>query len=33
VIVGSKPEVFDALIKSDTARNTVILRDAGVTPN
>jgi tripartite-type tricarboxylate transporter receptor subunit TctC len=32
-IVGSKPEVFNALIKMDTERNTVILRDAGVTPN
>ncbi|AMN39623.1 Bug family tripartite tricarboxylate transporter substrate binding protein [Rhodoplanes sp. Z2-YC6860] len=33
VIVGSKPDVFDALIKSDTVHNTEILRQAGVTPN
>ena len=33
VIVGSKPDVFDALIKSDVVHNTEILRQAGVTPN
>jgi len=33
VVVGSKPDVFDALIKSDTVHNTEILRQAGVTPN
>jgi len=32
-IVGSTPATFDALIKSDTARNTEILRAVGVTPN
>ena len=33
VVVASKPDVFDALIKSDTVHNTEILRQAGVTPN
>ena len=33
VIVGSKPDVFDALIKSDVVHNTEILRQAGVTLN
>ena len=33
VIVGSKPDTFDALIKSDTVHNAEILRRAGVTPN
>jgi tripartite-type tricarboxylate transporter receptor subunit TctC len=32
-IVGSTPATFDALIKSDTVRNTDILRAVGVTPN
>lgn len=33
VLVGSRPEAFDALIKSDTVHNTEILRQAGVTPS
>jgi len=32
-VVGSTPAVFDALIKSDTVRNTEILRAVGITPN
>ena len=32
-IVGSTPTAFDALIKSDTTRNTAILRELGVSPN
>ena len=31
-IVASKQSVFDALVKSDTKRNTAILREAGVVP-
>jgi tripartite-type tricarboxylate transporter receptor subunit TctC len=32
-IVGSAPDEFDAVIKSDTARNTAVLRELGVSPN
>lgn len=32
-IVGSTPDVFDALIKADTARNMAVLRELGVSPN
>ena len=32
-IVGSAPNEFDAVIKSDTARNTAVLRELGVSPN